>query len=135
MLHSQLKLARFKARAPVELVLPSHWVRPPSAQRERGKTRSGSGGAFNSSRPPGASPFGGSGEAAQGGLRNQESMVRIVPRDVQQVVHLVAVVHAVALVPAADDPHDARHHQSEGGNGAKHRQAQFERQAVERPQP
>ena len=37
LLHRQLKLARFKAQAPVELALPGHWVRPPPAQRQGGE--------------------------------------------------------------------------------------------------
>ena len=40
--------------------------------------------------------------------------MRVVPRNVQQVLHLVAVLHAVVLVPALDQPHHPRHHQPEG---------------------
>ena len=48
------------------------------------------------------------------------SMVCVVPRDMEQVVHLFAMVNAVALVPAADEPHHPRHDQAKGDDGAKH---------------
>ncbi len=63
------------------------------------------------------------------------SVVVVVPRDVQQVFHLVVIAGAIVDVPAPDQPHHARHHEPEDRDRTEHRQPHLERQAVERAQP